>query len=77
MAGAEPSAADALLTRRLRRDLGEFVRTGRIDAWKTYPGATMALGSAGELRGVAGDYHAEACAFWETHGFFRYAWAGN
>jgi carboxylesterase type B len=77
MAGARPSAADAALTRRLRRDLGEFVRTGEVSAWKKYPAVTMELGDAGELREIAGDYHAEACAFWEGNGFFNYSWAGN
>eukprot|EP00937_MAST-01D_sp_MAST-1D-sp2_P003111 g3111.t1 len=77
MAGAAPTAADGQLTRRLRADIGEFVRTGAIAAWRQYPGATMELGAAGAVRRLAGDYHAEACAFWESHGFWKYSWAGN
>jgi hypothetical protein len=77
MNGAEPSAADVKLTHRLRRDIGSFVRTGSIEAWKTYPQTTMTIGDGGEVAEVAGDYHPEACRFWESHGFFNFSWAGN
>ena len=78
--GARPTAADARLTRRLREDIGAFVRSGAMPStWKTYPEATMEIAALGVVREIEGgvDYHCEACAFWEHHGFFKYSWAGN
>ena len=75
--GALPTAADRALTRSLRADIGAFVRDGTIATWNAYPEATMEIGAKGVVRRVGGDYRAEACSFWESHGFFNYSWAGN
>ena len=47
-----------------------------VPGWAEYPQAMMVLGDAGAVQEVAGDYHAEACGFWEPR-FFNYSWAGN
>jgi para-nitrobenzyl esterase len=73
---ALPTAADRALTRSLRADMGAFVRDGTIGAWTQYP-STMEIGAYGAVSHLGGDYRAEACAFWESHGFFNYSWAGN
>ena len=77
MGGITPTAADNKLTQALRKAIGSFIRTGEIESWQAYPEATMVVGDAGAVREIAGDYHAEQCEFWETHGFWKYSWAGN
>ena len=77
MGGIAPTAADTKLTQTLRKAIGSFIRTGEIESWQAYPEATMVVGDAGAVREIAGDYHAEQCEFWETHGFWKYSWAGN
>ena len=74
--GVEPTGADESLTRRLRADISSFVRTGAIKSWAAYP-ATVLLGDGGAVTNISVAYHAKACGFWESHGFWKYSWAGN
>lgn len=72
----KPSMNDLAFMRDLRRELGSFIRYGRVNNsdWYEYPNGTALFTDQGVHTLGNEGYRKKECSFWMENGFFSYAW---